>query len=152
MLLTLALACAPEAEEAFVAADIDDCATHFSVAAGYGYESDEMWQLASKSPQTIEDYYCSEDERACVHSNILTREAARCVGALEDLGDDDYDMDLHYRGPDSTLVWVVEALAWGERGSANGWGGYSIDIDAWNENAVLATGEWDQTDCQSGFG
>ena len=153
-MIILLLACAGEQADTglAVAETLEDCAAIYTIEAGFGYDDDEMWQLASKSPQLIEDSYCSIDERACDHAAILTREAAKCMGAVQGLGDDDYDLDLHYRGPDDTLVWVVEGLTWGERGSADGWGGRDMEIDAWGEHAVLATGTWDQTDCQSGFG
>ncbi|HJN74887.1 MAG TPA: hypothetical protein QGF58_13220 [Myxococcota bacterium] len=153
MLVLLTLACDAKVDETgFTEPEtLEDCASVYTIEAGYGYDDDELWQLSAKSPQLIDDTYCSIDERACDHDSILPREAARCMGEFSGLGDDDYDIDLHYRGPDNTLVWVVEALNWGERGSTTGWGGNDADIDAWNENAVLATGTWDDTNCQSGF-
>lgn len=154
MLLLITLACDKgEVLDSGAPATVADCAATYSIANGYGFDNDEQWQLASKSPQMIEDYYCQRDDRACDGTAILTREAARCVGEISGIGDDpEYDMDLHYRGPDDTLVWVVEGLTWGERGSAEGWGGRSVEVDAWGEHTVISTDTWDQSDCQSGFG
>ena len=152
MLLLAALACnevdVPDDPELDWTAE--RCLSTYTIEDGYGHDDDEMWQLTAKSPQMIVDYYCQHDERACDAELIMTRKAAKCVSELEGIDDDEPDMELHYRGPENTLWWVVEGLEYGERGGTT-YGGLTIEVDAWGVEPV-ERGEWDQSDCQSGFG
>ncbi|MCP4808211.1 MAG: hypothetical protein GY913_30860 [Proteobacteria bacterium] len=152
MLLFAALACnevqVPDDPETELTAD--DCRDLYTIEAGYGYDDDELWQLSAKSPEMIVDYYCPHDDRACDADLILTRETAKCIAQVEGVEDHEPDMELHYRGPDNTLWWVVEGLEFGERGAAS-YGGLTIEVDAWGVEPV-ERGDWDQSDCQSGFG
>lgn len=152
MLILAALACnhVEVPDDPVSELTVDDCVEQFTIENGYGYDDDEMWQLSAKSPDVIVDAYCDYDDRACDGDAILTRAAAKCIAEVEGVDDPDADMELHFRGPNDTLWWVVEGLMYGERGAAS-YGGASVEIDAWGVEPT-EHGTWDQSDCQSGFG
>ena len=148
-MIWLLLACAAPEPEAIDAQTVDDCLTHYTVDNGWAYNDDQEWQYNSKSPQMIDEYYCEFDDRACDQDNVLPREAAACVAEVTGMDGEVMGLELNYRGPDNTLIWVVESLAYGTPNVTPQYGGDSFEVDAWTDHSVLAQSTWSEADCFS---
>jgi hypothetical protein len=148
-MIWLLVACATPEPEPIDAQTVDDCLTHYAVDNGWAYDDDQDWQYNSKAPSMIVEYYCEFDDRACEEDNVLPREAAACVAEVSGMGGEVFGLELNYRGPDNTLIWVVESVTYGTPYVTPQFGGDQYEVDAWNDNDVLVQSTWSEADCFS---